>query len=166
MAKKKRYWLFKSEPESFSIDDLAKAKAQRTLWDGVRNYTARNLLRDEIQRGDEVIYYHSACKEPAAVGVAKVVRAGYPDPTQFDAKSKYHDAQSNPDDPRWYCVDIEFVEKFARPVTLKEIKGDDTFDGMPLVQRGQRLSVQPVEADHAKAIRKRGKRRGDGLDGD
>lgn len=156
---KKRYWLFKSEPDAFSIDDLASAKQQRTLWDGVRNYQARNLLRDEIQAGDEVLYYHSACKVPAAVGVAKVVRGGYPDPSQFDKKAKYYDAASKKDAPRWFCVDIELVEIFRTPVTLKEIKEDEFFEGMPLVQRGQRLSVQPVERAQFQEIKKRGKRK-------
>ena len=155
----KRYWLFKSEPDAFSIQDLAKAKDQTTLWDGVRNYQARNLLRDEMKKGDGVLYYHSSCAEPAAVGVAKIVRGGYPDPTQFDKKAKYYDAKSDSDDPRWYCVDIQFVREFTTPVTLKDMRDMPELDGMLLLRRGQRLSVQPVEPAHFKHIEKLGKRK-------
>lgn len=147
-----RHWLMKSEPDIFSIDDLAKAKKQTTGWDGVRNYQARNLLRDEIAVGDGVLFYHSSVDPPAVVGLARVVKAGYPDPTQFDAKSDYYDAGSKPDAPRWFSVDIAFDRKLARPVTLPELRGDPALGDMVLLQRGSRLSVQPVTAAEWKRI--------------
>ena len=145
----KRYWLFKSEPDVYSIDDLKRDK--KTYWEGVRNYQARNLLRDEIQVGDEVLYYHSNAKPMGVAGIAKVVKAGYPDPEQFDAKSKYHDPKSDPEDPRWYVVDIQFVRKFPEVVPLAELKTEQKLAKMMVTQRGARLSVQPVrkvEFDH------------------
>jgi predicted RNA-binding protein with PUA-like domain len=147
-----RHWLMKSEPDVFSIDDLAKAKKQTTGWDGVRNYQARNLLRDEIAVGDGVLYYHSSVDPPAVVGLARVVKAGYPDPTQFDPKSEYYDAGSKPDAPRWFSVEIAFDRKLARPVTLSELRADPALSGMVLLQRGSRLSVQPVTAAEWKRI--------------
>ncbi len=147
----KKYWLFKSEPDVFSIDDLRKAPKQTTYWEGVRNYQARNLLRDEIQKGDEVLYYHSNAKPMGVAGIAKVTRAGYPDPEQFDKKSKYYDAKSSKDDPRWYVVDVTFVRKFDEVVELSALKGEKKLAKMMVVQRGARLSVQPVrkaEFDH------------------
>jgi len=113
-----RYWLMKSEPNVFSIDDLAKARDKTTRWDGVRNYQARNLLRDDIAVGDGVLFYHSSADPPAVAGTARIVRAGYPDPTQFDPSDGHHDPDSVKDDPRWYAVDIQFDSKFARPVPL------------------------------------------------
>ncbi len=147
-----RHWLMKSEPDVFSIDDLAKAKQQTTGWDGVRNYQARNLLRDEIKVGDGVLFYHSSVDPPAVVGLARVVRAGYPDPTQFDAKSDYYDQGSKPDDPRWFSVDIAFDRKLARPVTLPELRAEPALADMVLLQRGSRLSVQPVTPAEWKKI--------------
>lgn len=152
----KRYWLFKSEPTTYSLDDLESERDQTTLWDGVRNYQARNLLRDEIAKGDRVLFYHSACKEPAAVGIASVAKAGYPDPTQFDEKHKYHDAKSKPDNPRWFVVDVKFERAFKTPVTLKEMREMPELDGMVLLKKGSRLSVQPVTPDEWKIITKRG----------
>src|SRR5207244_9623796 len=111
----KRFWLMKSEPSAFSIDDLAKVK--RTSWEGVRNYQARNLLRDEVKAGDEVLFYHSSAEPTGVAGLAKVTRAAYPDPTQFDPKSDSFDAGSKPDDPRWLSVEIQFVRRFAAVVT-------------------------------------------------
>jgi predicted RNA-binding protein with PUA-like domain len=154
----KRYWLFKSEPTTYSLDDLNKAQSKTTLWDGVRNYQARNLLRDEVSKGDEVLFYHSACKEPAAVGVAKVVRAGYPDPTQFDKNHKYHDAGSKEDNPRWFVVDVKFERAFKNPVTLKEMRAMDDLEGMVLLKKGSRLSIQPVTPAEWKVITKKGDR--------
>ncbi|HSS39486.1 MAG TPA: EVE domain-containing protein [Polyangia bacterium] len=139
-----RHWLMKSEPDVFSIDDLAKAKKQTTGWDGVRNYQARNLLRDEIAVGDGVLYYHSSVDPPAVVGLARVVKAGYPDPTQFDPKSDYYDPDSPPDAPRWFSVDIAFDRKLPRAVTLPELRADPALGDMVLLRRGSRLSVQPV----------------------
>ena len=154
-----RHWLMKSEPDVFSIDDLAKAKKQTTGWDGVRNYQARNLLRDEIAVGDGVLYYHSSVDPPAVVGLARVVKAGYPDPTQFDPKSDYYDAGSKPDAPRWFSVDIAFDRKLPRPVTLPELRADPALGDMVLLQRGSRLSVQPVTAAEWKRIVALGERK-------
>lgn len=147
-----RHWLMKSEPDVFSIDDLAKARKQTTGWDGVRNYQARNLLRDEIAVGDGVLFYHSSVDPPAVVGLARVVKAGYPDPTQFDAKSDYYDKDSKPDDPRWFSVDIAFDRKLARPVTLPELRAEPALGDMVLLRRGSRLSVQPVTPAEWKRI--------------
>jgi predicted RNA-binding protein with PUA-like domain len=147
----KRHWLFKSEPSVFSIDDLAKAPKQTTYWDGVRNYQARNLLRDDVREGDRVLFYHSNARPMGVAGVARVSRSGYPDPEQFDPKSKYHDPDSDPDDPRWYCVDVTFVETFDEVVTLAAMKAEKALAKMMVTQRGARLSVQPVtkgEFDH------------------
>jgi predicted RNA-binding protein with PUA-like domain len=154
-----RYWLFKSEPEVFSIDHLARAPEQTTFWNGIRNYQARNLLRDEIHTGDGVIFYHSSADPPAAVGLAEVTRGGYPDKTQFDSKSEYHDAAATPDDPRWYMVDIRFKEKFIRPLPLEELRAVPALGDMVLLRRGSRLSVQPVTPAEWKAIVALGRRR-------
>ncbi len=151
-----RYWLMKSEPESFSIDDLARAKKQTTRWDGVRNYQARNLLRDEISVGDRVLFYHSNAAPPAVAGSARVVRAGYPDPTQFDPEDSHCDPGSPPDAPRWFAVDIAFEAKFARPVTLPEMRADPALGEMVLLRKGSRLSVQPVTPAEWKRIVKLG----------
>ena len=154
-----RHWLMKSEPDVFSIDDLAKAKKQTTGWDGVRNYQARNLLRDEIAVGDGVLYYHSSVDPPAVVGLARVVKAGYPDPTQFDSKSDYYDPDSQPDAPRWFSVDIAFDRKLPRAVTLPELRADPVLHDMVLLRRGSRLSVQPVTAAEWKRIVALGERK-------
>lgn len=140
-----RFWLMKTEPTTYSIDDLVAEKKQTTTWEGVRNYQARNLLRDDIKQGDRVLFYHSACKEPAIVGTAVVTREGYPDSHAFDRKSKYFDAKSNPDDPTWYMVDIRLEHKFDQPVTLAELRERAGLKGMVLLQKGSRLSVQPVK---------------------
>ena len=138
------YWLMKTEPSEFSIDDL-KARPKRTEpWDGVRNYQARNMMRDEMKKGDGVLFYHSNCEEPGIVGIAKVAREGYPDPTAFDPEDKHYDPKSDPDDPRWYHVDVQFVRKLARTIPLAELKAHEALAGMPLVRRGNRLSVMPV----------------------
>ncbi len=149
-----KHWLFKSEPSDFSIEDLARSEQQTTGWDGVRNYTARNLLRDEIKRGDLVLFYHSSTDPTAVVGLAKVVRDGYPDPTQFDRKSAHHDAGSEPANPRWYQVDIKLETIFARPLTLEELKGTPGLEKMMLLQRGSRLSVQPVTPEEFAIVKK------------
>ena len=140
------YWLMKSEPDAYSIDDLE--RDGREMWDGIRNYQARNMMRDDMRVGDEVIFYHSACKEPAAVGIMKIASEPYPDPTQFDPRSKYHDPKSSEDDPRWYLVDVEFVRKFSRPLTLKELRTEPGLEGMILLRRGNRLSITPVDKQH------------------
>ena len=138
------YWLLKTEPEAFSFDDLLRAPRRTSGWDGVRNYQARNFLRDGMKKGDQVLIYHSNAEPPAVVGVAEVVREGYPDPTQFDPRDDHYDAASKREDPRWYQVDVKAVRKFGRPVSLPEIRETKALSRLPLVQRGQRLSVQPV----------------------
>lgn len=139
-----RYWLLKSEPGSYSIDDLQ--RDGRTHWDGIRNYQARNLLRDEIAVGDEVFIYHSNANPPGVAGIARVVRAGYPDPSALDPESNYFDPRASKDDPRWFMVDVEFVEKFPTFVGLPELKGMPGLENM-VVTTKSRLSVQPVTAD-------------------
>jgi predicted RNA-binding protein with PUA-like domain len=154
-----RYWLFKSEPDVFSIDDLARAAKQTTFWNGVRNFQARNLLRDEISVGDGVIFYHSSADPPGAAGLAEVTRGGYPDPTQFDMQSDYYDAASKEEDPRWFMVDIKFKEKFSRFVPLEELRAAPALKDMVLLRRGSRLSVQPVTSAEWKAIVALGRRK-------
>ena len=137
-----KYWLLKSEPDVYGIDQLKKDK--RTHWDGVRNYQARNLLRDEMKKGDLVLFYHSNAKPPGAAGVCEVVKEGYPDFTQFDAKDAHYDAKSDPDNPRWYMVDVKYKKAFKELVPLSDLREKKGLEKMPLLQRGQRLSVQPV----------------------
>ncbi len=139
-----KYWLMKSEPDAFSIDDLAKSPKQTTHWDGVRNYQARNFMRDEMKQGDQVLFYHSNAKPPGVVGVAQVVKEGYPDFTAFDPKDKHYDPKSRQEDPRWYMVDIKLVKKFKQLISLPDLKQVKALDGMVLLQKGSRLSVQPV----------------------
>jgi len=139
-----RHWLLKTEPGVFSFDDLLQAPDQTTGWNGIRNYQARNFLRDEMKEGDRVLIYHSSADPPAVAGLAEVVKAGYPDPTQFDSKDDHYDSESTPGAPRWYQVDVKAVRKLARAVSLEEIRRTKALAKMPLVQRGQRLSVQPV----------------------
>lgn len=138
------YWLFKTEPDAFSIDDLASRSNQTEPWDGVRNYQARNFLRDDIALGDLVYIYHSSCKNVGIAGVAEVVKAGYPDTTQFDPESKYFDPKSDPATPRWFRVDVKFVEKFEKVLALSDIKQMQGITELPLVKKGGRLSVMPV----------------------
>jgi predicted RNA-binding protein with PUA-like domain len=154
----RRYWLMKSEPESFSIHDLQRAPAQTTFWDGVRNYQARNLLRDQLQVGDGVLFYHSNADPPAVVGTAQVARAGYPDPTQFDPKSGHHDPDARPDNPRWYVVDVKLDQIFKRAVGLPELRDTAGLADMVLLRKGSRLSVQPVIAKEWNTIVKLGAR--------
>jgi len=136
----------KSEPDVYSIDDLE--RDGREMWDSIRNYQARNMMRDDMRIGDEVFFYHSNCKEPAVVGVMKVASKPYPDPVQFDESSKYFDPKSSKEDPRWILVDVEFVRKLDRPITLVEIKANPGLDDMILTRRGNRLSIMPVEKKH------------------
>ena len=139
-----RHWLMKTEPSEFSIDDL-KARPKRTEpWDGVRNYQARNMMRDEMKEGDRVFIYHSNCDEPGVVGIARIVCEGYPDPTAFDPEDKHYDPKSDPENPRWYLVDVKFERKLRRTITLAELKAQAALEGMALVRRGNRLSVMPV----------------------
>ena len=139
-------WLMKSEPETYSIDDLE--RDGREMWDGIRNYQARNMMRDDMRIGDDVFFYHSNCKEPGIVGIAKVASEPYPDPTQFDPESRYFDPKSNADDPRWCLVDVEFVRKLARILTLAELKAQSGLDGLILTRKGSRLSIMPVDQQH------------------
>ena len=138
------YWLMKSEPNAFSIDDLEKMPQQTEHWDGVRNYQARNMLRDDMNIGDQVFFYHSNCATPGIVGVMEVVRAGYPDHTAFDPQSKYFDPQSHPDKPRWFMVDIKYLRHTRRVMPLAELKQQPALENMPLVRKGNRLSIMPV----------------------
>jgi len=140
------YWLMKSEPDVYSIDDLR--RDGREMWDSIRNYQARNMMRDDMRIGDKVFFYHSNCKEPAIAGIAKVASKPYPDPTQFDKKSRYFDPKSTQDEPRWILVDVEFVRKFKKPITLAEIKANKGLEDMILVRRGNRLSIMPIEKNH------------------
>jgi predicted RNA-binding protein with PUA-like domain len=138
-----KYWLMKSEPEVFSIDDLKKKK--KTFWDGIRNFQARNFMKNEMKKGDKVIFYHSNADPSGAAGVAEVVKEGYPDHTQFDPESDYYESKATPEKPYWYMVDVKFVSKFKKFVPLSEIKENRKLKNMRLVQRGNRLSVMPVE---------------------
>ena len=147
----RRYWLVKSEPEVFSFDDLVLAPKRTTHWDGVRNFAARNFLRDGMKLGDRVFFYHSMANPQAIVGICEVVREGYPDPTAFDKKSYGYDPDSKPDDPQWYMVDLRAVEQLPRPVTLIEIKARKELADMALVRIG-RLSVTPVRAKEWETI--------------
>jgi len=138
-----KYWLMKSEPGSYSIDDLVKDK--KTHWDGVRNYQARNFMRDDMKKGDQVLFYHSNANPTAVVGVCEIVKEGYPDFTAFDPEDSHFDSKSKIDKPTWIMVDIKIIKKLKRPVTLEEIKNNSKLQDMKLVQRGNRLSVMPIE---------------------
>ena len=153
----RKHWLMKTEPGTYSIDDLE--RDGQTAWEGVRNYQARNLLRDQMSVGDLVLFYHSVAKEKGVVGIARVCKEGYPDKYAFDKRSKYFDPKSRPDDPTWFLVDIEFVEKFPEVVTLATLKSTPALEGMMVTRRGARLSVQPVEKQHFEVVRKLAKRR-------
>lgn len=147
-----RYWLFKSEPGAYSIDDLKKDK--RTYWDGVRNYQARNMLRDDIKEGDRVFFYHSNANPPAIVGIARVVRSGYPDHTQFEQGHPKFDPKASPDNPRWYMVDIAFEKEFTESLPIDRLREIPELEGMELLRKGSRLSVQPVTKDEWETIMK------------
>ena len=134
----------KSEPAAFGIDDLAALPDQTDHWEGVRNYQARNMLRDQMRRGDQVFFYHSNTAQPGIVGIAEVVREGYPDPTALDPQSKYYDPKSDPQNPRWFMVDIRLVRTLRRTITLAELKRYPQLEDFPLLRRGNRLSVMPV----------------------
>ncbi len=144
-----QYWLMKSEPSCYSIEDLKREKVG--MWDDVRNYQARNFMR-EMRKGDMVLFYHSSTNPAGVAGLAKVAREAYPDPTQFDTNSEKYDPKSPAGNPRWSAVDVRFVKKFREPVTLHALKNDPFFADMPLLQPGSRLSVQPVSPKHFNAI--------------
>ena len=139
-----RYWLMKTEPGEFGIDDLARRPRKTEPWDGVRNYQARNMMRDEMKKGDRAFIYHSNCEAPGIVGIASVVREGYPDSTAFDPEDKHYDPKSDPANPRWYLVDVKFERRLRRTISLTELKAQAALEGMALVRRGNRLSVMPV----------------------
>lgn len=149
----KKYWLFKSEPGSYSIDDLKRDGT--TFWDGIRNYQARNLLRDDISKGDEVLFYHSNASPPGVAGLARVVREGYPDPSARDPKSHYYDEKASDEDPRWFMVDIEYVDTFDHFVPLGDLKEKKGLEDMVVTSRS-RLSVQPVTREEFEIVRKMG----------
>lgn len=138
------YWLFKSEPTAYSFADLLKEPDRSAEWDGVRNYQARNFIRDEMKVGDGVLFYHSSTNPQAVVGTARVVREGYPDHTAWDPQDRHYDPKSTPDNPIWFMVDIQAEKELSRPVTLQEIKGNPRLQNMLLVRRGNRLSIMPV----------------------
>lgn len=147
-----RYWLLKSEPDVFSLEDLKNSPNQTEPWDGIRNYQARNLMRDEMKVGDQAFFYHSRQAEPAIVGTVKVVREAYPDHTSWDPSSKYFDEKSSPENPRWLMVDVQFESEFSRPVTLKELRSVPELKEMFLLRKGMRLSVQPVTEEEFQLI--------------
>ena len=151
------YWLLKSEPNDYSIDDLKRDKVEP--WDGTRNYQVRNMMRDDMKIGDICIFYHSnSGNETGCVGTMKIVSEAYPAPTQFDPKSSHPDPKSDPENPRWLCVDVQFVSKFMRTVTLEEIKNNKLFSDMRLVMKGNRLSVMPISKKHFDGVVKLSKK--------
>ena len=156
-----RYWLMKSEPDEFSIDDLAAAKGRTTPWFGVRNYQARNFMRDQMRVGDRAFFYHSSCPEPGIAGVAEVTAQAYPDATQFDKKSPYFDPKAMRDAPRWFNVDVTFVEKL-RLVSLAELRSHPELERMRILQRGNRLSITPIDPAEWAFVLKIAKRKAPG----
>jgi predicted RNA-binding protein with PUA-like domain len=151
-----KYWLMKSEPDVFSIQMLKKVKKEP--WDGVRNYQARNFMRDEMKIGDQILFYHSNCDVPGVAGIAEVSKESHPDHTQFDKKSKYFDPKSTKEKPRWMMVEVKFKEAFDQVVSLAQIKEEKKLENMRLVQKGNRLSVMPIEKDHFDYILKLAKK--------
>jgi len=139
-----RYWLMKSEPSCFSIDDLHNAPNQTSPWDGVRNYQARNFMQKDMKLGDKIFFYHSNCKPPGIIGIAEVASGAYPDHTAFDPESDHPDPKSTPDNPRWFMVDVRYVEQFPKIIPLDELKLHTELASMPLLRKGNRLSVMPV----------------------
>jgi predicted RNA-binding protein with PUA-like domain len=146
----KKYWLMKSEPSAFSIDDLKQKRT--TLWDGIRNYQARNFMTNEMSIGDEAIFYHSSADPPAAVGVMSISGPSEPDPTQFDADDSHYDPKATPSRPIWYCVPVRFKNKFAREVSIGEMRNHKDLQKMVLLQKGSRLSIQPVTEKEFRTI--------------
>jgi len=148
------YWMMKTEPATFGVDDLAKAAKKTAMWDGVRNYQARNMLRDDFKKGDQALLYHSSCDIPGIAGIVEVVRTAYPDPTAFLKKHHHYDADSDPKNPRWFVVDVQLKRRLKRVITLDELRTHEQreLDGMLLLKRGNRLSITPVSATHWKFI--------------
>lgn len=149
-----QFWLLKTEPDSFGIDDLERAARKTTAWDGVRNYQARNMLRDQMQRGDQAFLYHSSCETPGITGIVEIVKAGYPDPTAFQPKHHHHDPDSDPNNPRWFQVDVKLLRRLPRVISLEELRAHAKreLSGMVLLRPGNRLSVMPIAAEHWKYI--------------
>lgn len=146
------HWLLKSEPDVFSIEDLQQSERRTTDWGGVRNYQARNFIRDQMRPGDKVLFYHSNAKPSGVAGLAEITSAAYPDATAFDPQSPYHDPDANPAEPTWYAIDVTWVRTFAKLLPLEELKCDPKLEGMELLRRGSRLSVQPVSKAHYERI--------------
>lgn len=146
------YWLMKSEPAEFSIEDLAAQNDQTDHWDGVRNYQVRNMMRDQMKVGEQALFYHSNAKPPGVAGIVEIVREGYPDHTAFDPNDPHYDAKSDPDNPRWYMVDVRLVRRLQRLIPLTELKANPALADMPLVKKGNRLSVMPISEDEWQAI--------------
>ncbi|MCF7986705.1 MAG: EVE domain-containing protein [Methylovulum sp.] len=138
------YWLMKSEPDTFSIDDLYNRPERTEPWDGVRNYQARNMMRDSMKLGDWVFFYHSNCSEPGIVGIMEVIKEGYPDITAFDSDDKHFDPKSDLNQPRWYRVDVRYIRHLSRTISLKELKDKTELADLALVKRGNRLSIMPI----------------------
>lgn len=147
------YWIFKSEPDEFGIDHLAAQKKHTARWDGIRNYQARNNLRDGVKKGDLVLFYHSSCKHIGVAGTMEVVQAAYPDPAQFDPESPYYDPKSSEDDPRWYCVDVRLVDKYPEVIATKTLKADPVSAQLSIFKQG-RLSIAPVSAAQWRAVQR------------
>ena len=146
------YWLVKCEPRECSFSDLGKRPGRRGYWRGVRNYQARNFIRDQMAKGDLAFFYHSSCDEPGIAGIVEIVKASYPDPSQFDEKDRYYDEDSPPDDPRWFSFDVKWKRAMKNFVHLKDLKANGKLAAMKVVQRGQRLSIQPVTAGEWRAV--------------
>ncbi len=147
-----KYWLFKSEPSCFGIDDLANRPKQTECWDGVRNYQARNMMRDAMKVGDQGFFYHSNCKETGIVGLVEIVTSAYPDHTQFDPEADHYDPTSSTANPRWYMVDVKFLKKFDRVFTLAELRENPLLSSLVILRKGSRLSITPISSDEFKLI--------------
>jgi predicted RNA-binding protein with PUA-like domain len=141
------YWLMKSEPDVFSIEDLKARPKSTEHWDGVRNYQARNMMRDQMETGDKIFFYHSSCPQPGIAGIAEVVREAYSDDSAQNPESRYYDPKASPEDPRWVMVDVKFVRKLTRLITLSEIKSEPALQKMALVKKGSRLSIMAVSKE-------------------
>lgn len=148
MSKKINYWLFKSEPDVFGINDLKNRPNKSEKWDGVRNYQARNFLRDEVKKGDLILFYHSSCPVPGVAGIAEVTHEASPDLTALDPKGQYFDPKATADNPRWYVVTVKWKETFKRVVELKEMREHKALSDMKLLQKGNRLSIMPIDKKH------------------
>lgn len=146
------YWLFKSEPDAFSIDDLRGMPGKKDHWDGIRNYQARNMMRDDMKKGDLGFFYHSSCAVPGIVGIVEIVKEAYDDHTALDKKSRYYDPKATPENPRWCMVDVKFKKKFKSVLSLEELKKQKKLASMTLLKKGNRLSIMPVDAKHWNTI--------------